>query len=53
MNRVFLEAQKLLTSFTNESTQVRGEIVGLFKAYNESSAEMIPEDQIRNIMEEY
>lgn len=53
MNRVFQEAQKLLTSFSNESNQVRGEIVGLFKAYNESSGEMIPESQIRSLMEEY
>lgn len=53
MNRVFQEAQKLLTSFNNESNQVRGEIVGLFKAYNESSAEMIPENQIKIIMQKY
>jgi hypothetical protein len=42
MNRVFLEAQKLLVSFNNESSQIRGEIVDLFKTYNESSTEMIP-----------
>lgn len=53
MTRVFVEAQKLLTSFTEESSQVRGEIVGIIKTYNQSSSEMIPEEQIKAIMEDY
>lgn len=53
MTKVFEQAQQLLVNFNSESANLRTEIVGLFKNYNTSSTEMIPDKQIKNIMDEY